>query len=510
MLQIDKNILKGFDKEEREVVGAWYRGLAEGFEGFDFSVDNIVTLIDYLLLLDHPEGNVEACKLLQRGLEIAPDDVDLQLFQAQISLLFFRPDEAVRIADKLIAENVSEALVIKAQTLAQMRRHETNVEVINLLKQYLRIETDGRDTVCLDVINYRPDRIDYELYITVLRYVIKENMDSGRSLNSIAILCSTFFDEESILNDVIELYQLYLQHQPYHLNALVGYAEALHMKGLNGRAAEVAELYVDLMKDDAERLPALLLDAADYLIQDDQMDKALEHIMHYVALRPDAGMEESRELLSDNAYICGIKTSFNMMYAICLLHQEMYEQAIKAFSKVVERDDIEKCRALRFMSQTYSLMNNEEQALMFAYSAVTASSGAPLETATSYRFLGQYLITLAMIDKKNMDEYLRDAENAVNTAEEILHDGNTYVSLAMIKLLKNDCNEAEMLLTHALDEQPDNPMALSALTALHIKRQEFDEAERVFRLLDGFYDTSRSTIMRLAPNAKDFFEHLSL
>lgn len=515
MLRLDKTVLQNFNEDECEVIVRFHKALYNDEIECRLNTDELVVVLDYLTLLDHPEGNLIALRMVENGLEKAPDDADLLQLKARLKLLFFQPEEALAITHAIAGKEHPEAYVLLAQIYAQQRTETGDRLTLESLKQYALYEPDD-ETAILDVVNYRADRINYTLYMQLLKQVFESGKDAERSLNSIRICMVNFGQSYEVLKDIEQLYNTFLQRQPYHLQALIGYAEILAMEGETNKAAEVATTYCSLYEDDKEKLPVLLLDAADYLSQSERYSYALKTLKRFAILCPEQTQEEfydaTRPLLKDFTYLNLSKHSYDYMMGLCLNATEEPTLAIPYLERVIGRNDVEMVGAMRVLSQVLLSMEHYQQSEQYALSAVSLSNGSPVESALSLQNLGEIYCKLAMepqfveFRKTNLEA----AKLSFNSAESHHHLLLSNVGLAKVALMQGELDEASQWLTVALNESNENINCLEVKTALHIARNERKLAEQTFRLLCGYTDQAHRHIINLLPQAATFLNTITL
>ncbi len=515
MLRPDSNVMQNFNDEECEVIFGFLKALYNDELDCRLTTDDLVVVLDFLTLLDHPEGNLLALRLVENGLLQSPDDIDLLQLKARLDLLFFKPEEALAIAHSVASSEHPEAYILMAQIYAQQRTAQGDHLAKEALRRYAELEPND-ETAILDVINYRADKINYQLYIELLRQVFETGQDAERSLNSIRICMVHFSNEPTLLNDIEQLYTFYLQRSPYHLHALIGYAEILSLKGECNKAAEVALTYCSLHEHDAERLPYLLLDAADYLVQSERYANALEMLNRFTRLYPAILSEElhdtTRPLLQDVAYLNLNKHSYDYLMGACLYATDEPQLAMTYMDRVIARNDVEMVSAMCIISLVLIELEQYHQAEQYALSAVSLSSGSPSESAFALHNLGEVYCHLAAVPQ--LIEYrktnLEAAKLSFNSSESHHHLIDNNIGLAKVALMQGELDEASQWLNVALDESSENINCLEVKVALHIARNETESAESTYRILSGYSEHSRSVITNMLPEAEAFLNSITL
>ncbi|MDO4191043.1 MAG: tetratricopeptide repeat protein [Bacteroidales bacterium] len=515
MLRLDKKILQNFSQEENDIIVSFHKLLYQNrLDNTKVNVDHLIVILDYLTLLDNPEGNLLALKMVDKGLKQAPNDTDLLQLKARIQLLFFQPKEALELAQSLTSDENPESYILLAQIYTQQRTEEGDNKVKEAIKKYTQLEPNDHNAI-LDIINYRADKINYTLYLSLLQQVAANGHDFERALNSIALCMLHFNSETTLIYDMKTVLSTLLHHKPFHLKALVYYAELMAMENNYHQAADIALTYCSLHEAEPNTQIPLLLDAAEYLVLSQQYDAALETLKKFEQLCPTHNnithYDTTRPLLDNFNYLNPEKHSYDYLKGMCYIAKENYQEALPHLTAVINRHDVEVVAAMRALSIIAFELGEQEKAGEYALSAVSLSTGSLIETARSLQNLGEIYFRMASTtpSKEFKKMHINAAKLAYNSAEGHYHLIDSVVGLAKVSIVNNELEEANEWLNSALKEDPQNINALEVKTALLIVNKAFDKAEATYRMLVELSPYTHSAITRIVPEASNFLTNIS-
>lgn len=290
----EENSSSSKDSAEKELI-LQYEELKKEGKSFYLDVNDLITLTTHYVMKKNME---EAQEVLDYGMQLHPDSIDLQLEQTYLYLDTAHYAKAEAFAENIPTNYSNETKILKAEILLLQRKPEEAEEILQSLTE----KEDLENVVCvanLYIQSGYPDRAFSWLKIR------EEETEDEEYLSTLAH-CLFFMGKNE---EAIRLYDQLLDNDPYNAEYWTGIAKNYLVQSNFEKAIEATDFALAADEEYGDAL-ALKAHCCLHLGNGEKAAECYQKAKDHKALSPDLT---------------------NMFMGICYLSDSKWEEANRAF-----------------------------------------------------------------------------------------------------------------------------------------------------------------------------------